>query len=316
MDNTTLISFLLVLIILFILYTNKILRSVSQQQLFSIPHEIFESVINHVEHSIVIINEKKILYVNKIFEETTGMRYDEIRGFGISVLSDINYPINIEAPYKEYKLFYVNNKGVEIQESLSMVHRKWNGNDYYIIIGYDLSRMAHREKHFMELANHDALTNLLNKSYICEQMSNLIKNKDEEDRALLFLDLDNFKSINDKLGHIFGDKIIIEMAKRVESILLEGDLIARIYGDEFAILLKRNTVKDVEFVVQKIIKEVSEFYNIDGISINCSCSIGVLNFKAINELSPETILEKADNAMYKAKSLGKNTYSTYEYQKK
>jgi len=314
MDNTTFITVLLFLIIFLVVYTDKILK-VKKKESFNIPHEIFESVINHVEHSIVIIYEKKILYVNKIFEETTGMRYDEIRGFGISVLSPINYPVNITEPYEDYKIFYSNNRGIEIQESLSMIHRKWNDKDYHIIIGYDLSRLAHREKHFMELANHDPLTNLLNKSYICEQMSNLIKNKDDNDRALLFLDLDNFKSINDKLGHIFGDKIIVEMSKRVDQLLIDGDLIARIYGDEFAVLLKRSNIKEVEKVVKDIIQEVSENYNIDGLSIKCSCSIGLLHFKAANELTPETMLEKADTAMYKAKSLGKNTFSVYSEEK-
>lgn len=310
MDNTTFITVLLFLIIFLVVYTDRILK-VKKNESFNIPHEIFESVINHVEHSVVIIFNKKILYVNKIFEETTGLRYEEIRGFGISALSPINYPVNITEPYVDYKIFYSNTRGMEIQESLSMIHRKWNDKDYHIIVGYDLSKLAHREKHFMELANHDPLTNLLNKSYICEQMSNMIKNKDDNERALLFLDLDNFKSINDKLGHIFGDKIIIEMSKRVNSLLVEDDLIARIYGDEFAVLLKRNTIIEIDQVTKDIIETVSENYNIDGISIKCSCSIGLLHFKAVNESSPESMLEKADTAMYKAKSLGKNTFSIY-----
>lgn len=314
MDNTTVISILLVLILLLVLYTNKILKTVNHQA-FVIPHEIFESVISHIEYSIVIIQDNKILFANKIFEETTGLRYDEIRGFDVEVLAKFNYPTNINHSFSDFKINYVNNKGIIVNENLSMINRKLNNQDFYILVGHDMSKLAHREKHLIELANHDPLTNLLNKSFISEHMSNLIKNKDSNERALLFLDLDNFKSINDKLGHIFGDKIIIEMSKRVSNLLRDEDLIARIYGDEFAVLLRRNNKADVEAVVQNIINEVSECYNIDGISIKCSCSIGVFFFKPSEEISPESLIEKADNAMYKAKSMGKNTYSIFSNKK-
>lgn len=311
MDNTTFISILLVLILVLVLYTNKILKKVNIQS-FNIPHEIFESVMNQIEYSVVVIKDSKILFANKIFEETTGARYEELRGFGVEQLEKFNYPMNISTPFENYKVSYINNKGISTNETLSMINRKFNNEDYFILIGHDMSKLAHREKHLIDLANHDPLTNLLNKSYISEHMSNLIKNKDEKERALLFLDLDNFKSINDRLGHIFGDKIIIEMSKRVSGLLFENDLIARIYGDEFAVLLDRENKEDVKNVVSNIIKDVSEYYNIDGISIKCSCSIGVYFFKPSEQLSPESLIEKADNAMYKAKSLGKNTYSIFE----
>lgn len=311
MENTPFISILLILILLLVLYTNKIVKRVNIQYL-NIPHEIFESVINQIEYSVIVIKDNKILFVNKVFEETTGARYDEIRGFSIELLSKYNYPINISKPFENYKVSYFNNKGINVSENLSMINRKFNNEDYFIFIGHDMSKLAHREKHLINLANHDSLTNLLNKAYISECMSNLIKNKDEKERALLFLDLDNFKSINDKLGHIFGDKIIIEMSKRVSSLLDKNDLIARIYGDEFAVLVDREDKEKVKELVSKIIKEVSEYYNIDSISIKCSCSIGVYFFKPMEQTSPEKLFEKADNAMYKAKSLGKNTYSIFE----
>ena len=179
-----------------------------------------------------------------------------------------------------------------------------------------------------ELAFYDALTSLPNRRLLNDRLTQAMSASKRSDsyNALLFLDLDNFKPLNDKFGHGVGDLLLIEVASRLKSCVREIDTVARIGGDEFVVLLcELNTVKAdsnsrARIISEKIHASLSEPYLLNlnhkeeavtTVEHRCTASIGVVVFTN-HEVSHNTILERADLTMYKAKEAGRNQIQFYE----
>lgn len=163
------------------------------------------------------------------------------------------------------------------------------------------------------MAYHDVLTGLANRglfSKLLYQELTLAK-RNGRSFSLLFLDLDHFKPINDTLGHDAGDQLLIEVAKRLKQCLRSSDVVARIGGDEFVVLLPSH--KDsacAEAVAQKIISAIAEPYHILGQELTVTASIGISMFPKDGQ-EDHTLMKNADTAMYSAKAQGKNNYQFY-----
>jgi len=166
------------------------------------------------------------------------------------------------------------------------------------------------------LSLYDFLTKLPNRVLFYDRMSQEIAYAKREQKkfALMFLDLDNFKKVNDKFGHDAGDKLLQEAAKRFNSLLRESDTICRLGGDEFIILLPRlkNPRENTEDVVQKIFSAFSEPFKIKNDSVNINLSIGIALYPDDGE-KEEVLIKSADNAMYAAKKEGPNNYHWAEF---
>jgi len=163
------------------------------------------------------------------------------------------------------------------------------------------------------LAYHDSLTGLPNRSLFSELLRQGIAESKRYDRrfALLFLDLDRFKIINDTLGHDVGDKLLIEVAKRLNDALRETDTVARLGGDEFVVLLpEMNDEKQLSEVARKILSAVGEPFRLSGQDLCITVSIGISAFPLDGE-DEQTLVKNADIAMYHAKEGGKNNFSFY-----
>ncbi|MCX6346055.1 MAG: EAL domain-containing protein [Armatimonadetes bacterium] len=158
-------------------------------------------------------------------------------------------------------------------------------------------------------ATHDALTGLPNRHYFEQHLSKLIKSasgKKLRSLAVLFIDLDNFKMVNDTLGHKAGDALLVDTAARLSSCLREGDILARMDGDEFTILLDNINSKDAPAkVAQRILEQISMPYEIVGSRLVIGASIGV-SICPDNATDVVGLLKFADAAMYKAKEMGRN----------
>lgn len=162
-------------------------------------------------------------------------------------------------------------------------------------------------------ANFDVLTALPNRNLMEEQLKHLLSSakRDETKVAVLFLDLDNFKDVNDTLGHDVGDMLLIECARRITQCIRQEDTASRLGGDEFVILLGGlANVGGIDELIQKLLKEISEPYLLQQRHIHTSVSIGVTIYPNDGE-DVTTLLKNADQAMYGAKGQGKNSHQFY-----
>ena len=164
----------------------------------------------------------------------------------------------------------------------------------------------------IEALINDPLTGVLNRSSFFAQTKRVMElNQKNKAIALLFIDIDKFKRINDQHGHILGDLVIRDIAKRVLGCIKATDLIGRFSGDEFLVLISDfNNRKDLEIIAERILARISKPINIDGIIINASVSIGI-TMSSTNETDLNERIEQADHAMYQAKQNGRNSYFFY-----
>lgn len=186
---------------------------------------------------------------------------------------------------------------------------KWFGTNT------DIHEQKESEEKLNYYARHDPLTDLPNRVEFMQHLRHAIKraHQSEESRfAVLFLDLDRFKVINDSLGHIVGDKLLVAIAERLKSTLRPGDIVARLGGDEFTVLLNRTgTRSDVIQVVERLQQRIAEPFSIDGYEVFTTASVGIiLSDGSLRE--PEEYLRDADSAMYRAKDGGAARYEIFD----
>ncbi len=162
-------------------------------------------------------------------------------------------------------------------------------------------------------ANIDALTSIPNRNRVFNFLSEKIEQVNIAHTQLLlaFIDLDEFKYVNDHFGHAIGDKLLVCVAKRISQSVRGSDFVARLGGDEFVVIIEDSIDnKQIDVIFNSLLKTLSTPYLIDGNTINISASIGITNYSGnVNDISG--LLNKADIAMYKAKKAGKNTYHQY-----
>ncbi len=162
-------------------------------------------------------------------------------------------------------------------------------------------------------ANYDALTNLPNRILFMDRLQQAMSSADRYDKkvALLFIDIDHFKEINDSLGHHIGDKLLVDFSNRIKNKIRKSDTISRLGGDEFCIIL--NNIKDIDFITNFIIesmKVINDPFIVNGRKLHVGMSVGVSIYPN-DGLSANTILKNADAAMYRAKESGRGTYFFY-----
>lgn len=178
----------------------------------------------------------------------------------------------------------------------------------------DITERRELEKRLSYQAFHDPLTGLPNRTLFLDRLGHALARADrrEDSVAVLFLDLDNFKVINDSLGHGAGDDLLVATARRLTTCLRPGDTVARLGGDEFTVLLEDVAGnEEVERVVSRLMDGLAAPFEIAGSEIFVTASVGVVA-TASSESNPEDLLHEADLAMYRAKESGKARYEIYE----
>ncbi len=175
-----------------------------------------------------------------------------------------------------------------------------------------------KEQQIQRLAFYDVLTDLPNRRLLLDRLEQQIASttRHQQHGAILFIDLDNFKMLNDSLGHQVGDKLLIQVADRLRSCIREEDTAGRLGGDEFVILLhdtwplQEKASEHVFTLAQSVLDELNKPYNLDGYLHHITPSIGITIFTS-NSGNPDEVLKQADAAMYSAKARGRNTISFY-----
>lgn len=182
--------------------------------------------------------------------------------------------------------------------------------DYYIGVTVDVSERKLAEQRMEYLAQHDYLTGLANRTVLLDRLAQALVQaaRDRGRVAVMFLDLDRFKGINDTLGHALGDRLLQEVAHRIRSVVRAGDTVCRLGGDEFVIMLARwETLEDIISVAQKLLQSISSACVLDDNEIEVSTSIGISVYPEDGSDCDE-LLKQADMAMYHAKETGRNKY--------
>lgn len=198
--------------------------------------------------------------------------------------------------------------------TVSLVRGNRNEPQFTVAMVENITERKQAEEKLLHHAFHDVLTDLPNRTLFLNRLDSAIKRNQRckvYSFAVLFLDLDRFKNINDSLGHLFGDQMLMVIAKKLAASLRKGDTVARLGGDEFAILLEDiKSISDATCIAERIQKELSLPLNLDGYEMFTSVSIGI-TLSAYGYGNAEDMLRDADTAMYRAKKLGKARYEIF-----
>lgn len=181
------------------------------------------------------------------------------------------------------------------------------------VVARDITERLASEKLIHYQAYHDLLTGLPNRAMFQDRLSTTISNarREYDKLAVLFLDLDRFKVVNDTLGHSVGDELLKQVAQRLKTSLRDGDTVARLGGDEFIVLLPNVESEDVAKVVgKKLVKSIKDAFTVDDHEIFVTCSIGISLYPE-DGTSADELIKNSDTAMYFTKEKGKNSFNRY-----
>jgi diguanylate cyclase (GGDEF)-like protein len=203
---------------------------------------------------------------------------------------------------------------VELQDGrvISVLHHPMEGGGW-VSTHQDITEQRQQEERIRHLARHDALTDLPNRLLFREIMDGAeLRVRRGESLAVLAIDLDHFKSVNDTLGHGIGDQVLSVVATRLRACCRDGDAVARLGGDEFAVLTNRlDNATDAAVIAARIVKGMSEPFDVDGRQISIGASIGIAVAPG-DGTTAESLLKNADLALYRAKNDGRGAYHFFE----
>lgn len=196
--------------------------------------------------------------------------------------------------------------------TVSVVRGEDNAPRYFVSIFSDISLIKESQRRIEHLANFDALTGLPNRNLFHDRLKHAIARaaRQNDGFALMFIDLDNFKTVNDTLGHDAGDLLLQETARRLEQCIRDGDTAARLGGDEFMVLLETSEQAAVAGTAQRIVEALATAFTLRERKIHVSCSIGI-SIHPDDGTDDQTLMKNADIAMYRAKQQGKNSFQFF-----
>lgn len=284
-------------------------------------------VFNHSGEAIIITDsDSRIIEVNPAFTLLTGYKPEEVKGRKPGMLSAGR------TPPKDYQAMWeaINRCGFWQGE---LWNRRRDGSSYPVLLTVskvpgangntrhfigtfnDITVQKKLEAEIRHLANHDHLTGLPNRAYvqIALEQAAVAAKRDNSSIALLFLDLDNFKVINDTFGHAIGDELLIQVGERLKECVRESDLVARLGGDEFLVLMLNHlTLEGVETVARKIIDHLSHPFALEGNHLICPPSIGISIYpKDTGDM--QQLMKNADIAMYQVKKSGRGSFRFFTH---
>ncbi|MDD4978311.1 MAG: EAL domain-containing protein [Gallionella sp.] len=284
------------------------------------------------EHAIVMITdvEGTITYVNDRFCRISGCSREESLGHNPRFLNSGLHPkIFFKDLYRTIAQGEVwhgeirnRNKSGEYYwlDNSIVPFNGFDGKPYqYVSISTDITQRKNSENDIEKLAFYDPLTSLPNRRLLMDRLQHSLTSNSRNDKhgAILFIDLDNFKTLNDTKGHGVGDLLLIEVAQRLKKCVREEDTVARLGGDEFVLLLDNLSSKHDEagahtqLVADKILQHLNQPYALQDIEHHCSPSIGVVLF-CDHSANADELLQHADSAMYQSKAAGRNTVRFYD----
>lgn len=287
---------------------------------------IVSRAVNQSASSIIITDTKgRIDYINPALLDKTGYSAAELIGENPRILA------SGKTPAEEYSLlwktlsagetwrgeFYNRKKNGELYWEIASVApvKQRNGKvSHYVAIKEDITALKVAEERILHMANHDLLTGLPTRRLSMDRLESglAMARRNKTKLALLYVDIDGFKVVNDNCGHNVGDQVLKEISKRFCACVREIDTVARVGGDEFLIILTNiEDLQDVISVAKELLKEVTQPYPIEISDIDIGASIGVAIYPD-DGVRAQELVNLADQAMYEVKRKGKNSYAFVE----
>ncbi len=296
------------------------LQKIAQNEL-SLASEVFAKMNDGV---VITDASQKIIKVNEAFCKISGYSMEELRGQTPKALSSGWHNHEFYASMWDALVTYGSWSG-------EIIDRKKDGALYtaevniialynddgtltnFISVTNDITQKKAQENLIHNLAYFDSLTSLPNRVLFQERVMNRIPFMQRKNKkmALLFIDMDNFKNVNDTLGHVMGDKFLVEVAKTITSVIREQDTLARLGGDEFTIIIEDvESIMDIIPIAEKIVHAFKEPLLIESSKLYTGVSMGISVYPDDGE-SYEELVKAADTAMYQVKETGKNNFQFY-----
>ncbi len=307
-------------------YVLSVVRDLREHKRLQQSEARFGRLIDHSWEEIYIFDSEtlKFLQVNQGALNNLGYSRKEIQQLTVT---DIKPEISEADFHKLTKPLFDGSRSRIIFET---IHQRRDGSVYPVEIRLqlshsevppvflanvqDITERKKAENHLQFLANYDSLTGLPNRSLFLDRLSMAMENSKRTNTltALIYLDMDEFKAINDTLGHLAGDELLRQVAKRLQACARKSDTVARLGGDEFTMIVSNlNNAAGIEKVVHKIIDSINVPFLISGQNMMVSTSLGVTIYPFGENDDVYTLVKQADSAMYQAKRKGKNTFEYY-----
>lgn len=276
-----------------------------------------QAIVDHAAECIIVINEQQhIEMFNPAAEQLFGFSRDEIKHNNLSwLLPKITFPkTHNDKKVITQEIKTKHRDGRTLTLSVRISQMKMNNKIFYILLVGDITEQKAYELELTYQTQHDKLTGLYNRSFFQQELEHTISRlrRNEENCALIYLDLDHFKYVNDTIGHAAGDKLLIEVSQLLKDKLREGDLLARFGGDEFTILLFDTDDHAIDIVAHNLLGffESYRFYSENQL-FNVTCSMGITHLNRETE-SADLALSHADIACNIAKTEGRNGFHIYD----
>jgi diguanylate cyclase (GGDEF)-like protein/PAS domain S-box-containing protein len=280
---------------------------------------------NTSEGVVITDSDGTILQVNPAFEKITGYTAKEATGQNPRILKSTRHDDAFyadmwnqisQAGHWSGEIWNRAKDGHEYVEllTISKVDSSQSNDVAYVAIFHDITEMREVQGRMRYMASHDGLTGLPNRSYLEIVLEQTLRHasRNKHKFALMFLDLDNFKDVNDSLGHHAGDELLKTIAQRIETLLRDDDVVARFGGDEFVVLISE--VEDrgqVSMIARKILTTIQQPYSVQGHTFRPSASIGIAMYPD-SAYDTSALLQNADVAMYDAKRENKNDFRFHD----
>jgi diguanylate cyclase (GGDEF)-like protein/PAS domain S-box-containing protein len=292
------------------------------EEALRLSREVFE---NTLEGIMITDREGVIVDVNPAFNKITGYERDEIIGQRPSVLNSGRQNDDFysemwqtlkEAGHWKGEVWNRNKSGEIYAEllSISSLRDEHGDNEFFVGIFSDITHTKEQQEQLSMMAHYDVLTGLPNRALFADRFNQAILHSKRNQKllAVCFIDLDNFKPVNDNFGHETGDQLLVEVSARLLDSVRGDDTVSRLGGDEFALLLNDiNSEKECMRTLDRILHKLEKPFVIQGYSHYISASIGTTLYPTDDE-DVDTLLRHADQAMYQAKLAGKQRYQLFD----
>jgi len=297
-------------------------RKQSEQQL-----QLAASVFSHAREGITITAaDGTIIDVNEAFTRITGYRREEVLGRNPRIIKSEHHPPEfyaamwrdlIEAGFWSGEIWNRRKNGELYPEllTISAVRDDSGKTLHYVAMFTDITPMKEHEEQLRQMAHYDLLTTLPNRVLLADRLQQALSQANRHKRrvAVVCLDLDGFKAVNDTYGHKIGDDLLVALSSRMRLTLRDVDTLARIGGDEFvAVISDLGENADCVPLLNRLLDAAAQAHTVDGIALQVTASLGVTFYPQAEEVNADQLMRQADQAMYQSKLLGKNRYHIFD----